>query len=60
MNHRLKDKAATLNATSLQGDKDEGVRGQAEPRLVPKDTQDTQPGDAPPQHPREQDQGLCV
>lgn len=35
MNHRLKDKAATLSATSLQGDREEGVKGQAEPRLIP-------------------------
>lgn len=35
MNHRLKDKAATLSATSLQGDRDEGVKGQDEPRPVP-------------------------
>lgn len=35
MNHRLKDKAATLSAMSLQGDNDEGVGGQAEPSLVP-------------------------
>lgn len=35
MNHRLKDKAAMLRATSLQGDKNRGVRGRAAPSLVP-------------------------
>ena len=44
MNHRLKDKAATLSATSLQGDKDEGVRGQV-PDRCPKT-----PNPGMPQH----------